>query len=78
MGEFVEGLYTTSENEPLPLRKQSTMFPQLQNIPHLVAFLQKVTEEMNHLEFPIVQVDNLTLEQLIAFKGSEPNQYNRD
>lgn len=41
-GEFVEVLYSTPEQKPLPLRKKSTKFLQLQNFPYLSAFIQKV------------------------------------
>lgn len=42
-GEYVEVVYMTPENEPLPLQKKSNKFPQLQQFPHLVAFLQNTS-----------------------------------
>lgn len=41
----------TPECEPLPLKKRSTKFPQLQGFLHLVAFLQKKTEDIDKLNF---------------------------
>lgn len=49
-GEFAEVIYTTPEQEPLPLRKKSTKFPQLQNFPQLSAFIQKFCAEIDLLD----------------------------
>lgn len=39
-GEFVDVVYTVPENDPFPLKKKSTKFPQLQNFPHLIATMR--------------------------------------
>lgn len=57
-----------SESKPLPFWKKSTKFPQLQNFLHLLAFLQKVTEEINKLEFAIDPTFNLIPEQTRALQ----------
>lgn len=68
LGEFVEVVYTTPVSEPLPFWKKSTKFPQLQNFPHLVAFLQKVMDEINKLGFAIDPSCTLTPEQTRALQ----------
>lgn len=64
----MEVVYTTPESEPLPFRGKSTKFPQLQNFPHLLAFLQKVTDDVNKLTFTIDPDSNLSLEQTRALR----------
>lgn len=66
VGEFVETIYMIPESEPLPLRKKSDKLPQLQQFPHLLAFLQKVTGDINKLEFAIDPEYNLLPEQTNA------------
>lgn len=68
LGKFVEIVYTTPECEPLPFRKKSNKLPQFQNFPHVVAFLQKVTEDINKLNFKIDPGCNLYPEQTRALR----------
>lgn len=51
LGECIKVIYTTPESESLPLRKKSTKFPQLQSFPHQLAFQQKMTEDIEKLNF---------------------------
>lgn len=60
LGEYVEVEYCTPENEPLPLTKKSTKFPQMKGFPHLVAFLQKMTKDLDGLHLVDVPEHNLS------------------
>lgn len=68
LGEFIEVEYVTAEQEPLPFCRKSTRFPQLHNFSHLVAFLQKVTEDINKLSFNLQLNSNLSPEQTRALQ----------
>lgn len=56
------------EFDPLALHKKSTKFPQLQGFPHLGAFLQKMTEDINELQLSDVLEQNLSLQQTEALR----------
>lgn len=45
-GEYVEVIYSTLENKPLPLRKKSTKFPCYNNFPYASAFFKRITDEL--------------------------------
>lgn len=67
-GEFLEVIYTTPEMEFIPLRKKSITFPSLQNLLCLTYFVEKLTEEVTHLQLSHDSSSNLTDEQNFSIR----------
>lgn len=55
----------------MPLRKKATKFPQLQGFPHLGAFLQKMTNDINELQLTGAPEHNLSPQQTEALHQLE-------